>query len=224
MIQWDDYWKQYKASEAEKWLISERDSIFKRYLDRIDATRKKVLEVGCGFGSNLRLLNTTRDDVESFGLDTSGEAINAIKTVIQNAVVADCRKTGFPDNEFDMVYSAGLMEHFRDEVPFLNEMRRIVKSEGYVITIVPARYSLWKLYQLLHFGLWQHGYEKAYTHDGLKRLFLENNYRVVEITGIDPFSIFGFLMKLLNKSFNPCIKQSPQKSAYTELCIIAKKR
>jgi SAM-dependent methyltransferase len=224
MISWDEYWRDYSASKAEKWLISERDRILQRYLDRIPHTRKRVLEVGCGFGSNLRILHNTRKDVECCALDSSIEAIRSVKEAVPQVVVADCRSTGFPDNSFDLVYSAGLMEHFADELPFIREMHRIVKSEGSVVTIVPARYSLWKLYQLLHFGLWQHGFEKAYSYEQLRLLFCGNGFRVMEIIGIDPFSISGFVMKLLNVSFDPPIKRSPQRSAYTELCVIAKKR
>lgn len=224
MISWDEYWKEYSASKAEKWLIGERDKILRKYLDRVPGGAKRVLEVGCGFGSNLRLLEATRKDVKCWALDNSFEAIRAVQKAVPMAVVADCRRTGFPENSFDLVYSAGLMEHFPDEVPFLREMRRIVRDDGYVVTIVPARYSLWKLYQLLHFGLWQHGYEKAYSYDGLRRLFIENGFHIVDITGIDPFSMSGFIMKLLNISFDPPIKRTPQRSSYTELCVVAQKR
>ncbi len=224
MISWNEYWKNYSTSKAEKWLISERDRIVKRYLDKIETNQKKVLEVGCGFGSNLRMLHNTRKDVCCWALDNSIEAIRAVKEAVAYAVVADCRRTGFPDNSFDFVYSAGLMEHFVDELPFLQEMRRIVNDDGYMVTIVPARYSLWKLYQLLHFGLWQHGYEKAYSYNGLRRLFSQNGFRIVNIIGIDPFSMSGLIMKLLNVSFDPPIKRSLQQSGYTELCVITKKR
>ena len=224
MIEWDEYWKGYTPSKAEKWLISERDKIIGTYLDRIGTPIKKVLEAGCGFGSNLRLINKTRRDVDCYALDNSKQAIKLIGSIIPNTVVSDCRKTGFPDDKFDLVYSAGLMEHFKDEEPFLSEMRRIVKANGYLITIVPARYSLWKLYQVIHFGLWQHGYEKSYTHSELEVLFKKNKFHIVEISGIDPFSITGFIMKLFNVSFDPVIKKSPQKSGYTELCVVAQKK
>lgn len=224
MIEWDDYWKDYSISKAEKWLISERDKILNYYLDRMNHLKKEVLEVGCGFGSNLRRISKERKDINSYALDKSIEAIKLIKNVISNAVVSDCISTGFLDKRFDLIYSAGLMEHFTDEVPFLSEMKRILKDDGILITIVPGRYSLWKLYQLLHFGLWQHGYEKSYTYDGLKRLFKDNGLQIIEITGIDPFSIAGFIMKVFNISFNPVIKRTLQRSGYTELCVVARKR
>ncbi|OQX56257.1 MAG: hypothetical protein B5M53_02380 [Candidatus Cloacimonas sp. 4484_209] len=223
MVTWDDYWKNYSPSKAEKFLISERDKVLNKYLDKLPAGAKNVLEVGCGFGSNIRLIKGKREDVNCFALDYSPEAINAVRNEIPDAIVADCRSMGFSDKSFDLVYSAGLIEHFVDETPVLSEMRRILKDDGYIVTFVPARYSLWEFYQLLHFGFWQHGYEKSYTYNGLKELFLLNRFRVVEIGGIDPFSIQGMLMKVFNISFEPLIKKSPQKSGYTELFIVTKK-
>lgn len=223
MIEWNDYWATYSTSKAELWMIGERDVVLNKYLDLIDKPVKKVLEVGCGFGSNIKLLKSKRSDVEVYTLDNSETAIERIKETIPNSYLGDCRETPFEDNQFDLVYSAGLMEHFKDELPFINEMKRIVNTPGYLVTFVPAKISLWQLYQLLHFGNWQHGYEKAYSYSGLKKLFVENNFKINEISGIDPFSINGFLMKLLNKSFDPLFKRSFIKSGYTEISIVTQK-
>ena len=224
MIEWNDYWKDYSTSKAEFWMIGERDAVLNRYLDMIEKPTKNVLEVGCGFGSNIKLLKDKRKDVEVFTLDNSQVAIDKIKESIPNSYLGDCRETPFETDQFDLVYSAGLMEHFRDELPFVNEMKRIVSKSGYLVTFVPAKFSLWQLYQLLHFGKWQHGYEKAYTNNRLKNLFETNNFTVNEMLGIDPFSINGFIMKLTNKSMNPLFKKSLMKSGYTELCIITQKK
>jgi len=222
MIEWDEYWEKYSISKAERWLILERDKMINTYLDKIDSLKKEVIEIGCGYGSNINLIKKGRNDVECYALDNSSVAIELIKKEIPNAFLSDCRNTPFPNNKFDFIFSAGLMEHFREEKPFLREMKRILKYGGYLITFVPARYSLWKLYQLLHFGMWKHGYEKSYTYSGLELLFINNNFRVIKIVGIDPFSINGFIMKLFNITFSPVIKRSFLKSGYTELCIIAK--
>ncbi|MCJ7508508.1 MAG: class I SAM-dependent methyltransferase [candidate division Zixibacteria bacterium] len=224
MIKWDDYWKKYSISKAERWLILERDKIINIYLDRIDLPKKEIIEIGCGYGSNIKLIKENKKDVEYYALDNSEAAIELTKEEIPNAFCADCRNTPFPNSKFDLVFSAGLMEHFKEEKPFLTEMKRILKHNGYLITFVPGRYSLWKLYQLLHLGMWKHGYEKSYTYNGLRSLFLNNEFDVVEIVGIDPFSISGLIMKLFNITFSPAIRRSFLKSGYTELCIIAKKR
>ena len=223
MIPWDEYWKTYSTSKAEKWMIFERDKVLNKYIDKINGDKKKVIEIGCGFGSNITLLSERRSDCDCYALDYSEEAVKRVKERIPNTVQADCRDTKFDDNFFDIVYSAGLMEHFKDEKPLLDEWKRILKPDGYMITFIPARYSLWQLYQLLHFGNWQHGYEKSYTHKSLTKLFSDNGWQIVETGGIDPFSVNGFLMKLFNKSFEPFWTKSPIKSGYTELYIVTKK-
>ena len=223
MIEWDDYWKNYKVSKAERWMIEERDNILNKYLDKLNASNKKVLEVGCGYGSNIQLLKEKRKDVECSVLDNSEIAIEKIKERIPNAYLGDCRETPFEDDQFDLVYSAGLMEHFKDENPFLDEMKRITSKDGFLITFVPAKYSLWQIYQLLHLGNWKHGYEKAYVLTDLENLFTSNGFRLIEESGIDPFSINGFLMKLLNVSYDPVHKKSFLQSGYTELCVVAQK-
>ena len=81
MIQWDDYWKTYSVSKAEKWMILERNKILNKYLDLIDKPEKKVIEIGCGFGSNIHLIKESRNDVEChwttvrFPLILSGEKL-----------------------------------------------------------------------------------------------------------------------------------------------------
>jgi ubiquinone/menaquinone biosynthesis C-methylase UbiE len=137
MIKWDDYWVSYTVSKAERWLILERDKIINKYLNMIEDSPKNIIEVGCGYGSNLSLIKEARDDVECYALDNSEIAIEKIKERIPNAVLADCLDTKLPDNKFDIIYSAGLMEHFKDESPFLNEMKRILKERA--LSIIPFR-------------------------------------------------------------------------------------
>jgi len=223
MIKWNDYWKKYSVSKAENWLILERNKIINSYLDKINSSKKEVVEVACGYGSNIKLIKKCRNDVECYAIDNSSVAIELIKEEIPNAFLSDCKNTTFPENKFDLIFSAGLMEHFRDERPFLIEMKRILKYDGYLITFVPARYSLWEIFQLLHFGMWKHGYEKSYTYSELRSLLINEGFHVIEIVGIDPFSINGFIMKLFNITFSPVIKRSFLRSGYTELCIIAEK-
>lgn len=223
MIEWDKYWSDYSMSKAEKWLMQQRHTILNNCLDNLSGEKKHIAEMGCGFGSNIRLLKRMRRDIIPYALDLSPVAIERVREEIEHAYVGNVMKTPFDDNQFDMIYSAGLMEHFRNERPFIREMKRILKPQGKMITFVPARYSLWQMYQLLHMGRWKHGYEKAYTYTALKRILEEEGFAHEMIGGIDPFSIPGFLMKLLNISFDPPVKQTPVKSGYTEIYTVSRK-
>ncbi|MFP4521870.1 MAG: class I SAM-dependent methyltransferase [Fibrobacterota bacterium] len=224
MISWDDYWKNYSISKAERWIVRQRHEVICGILDKMTEKPVKVLEIGCGFGSNLRLIKADREDAECTALDNSPVAIEKISEEIPDAVTADCCATGLPDNTYDLIYSSGLMEHFRDETPLIRESRRILKEGGILLTFVPGKISLWQLYRLLHFGNWKHGYEKSYTASSLKNIFTENGFEIEFSGGNDPFSINGFIMKALNVSYNPLFGKSILPSGYSEIYTAARKK
>lgn len=224
MYDWDKFWKTHKVSAAEAWLISERDAILNRCLDALRPGPKKVLEVGCGGASNLRLLAKNRPDAQCWALDASPEAVARVKDEVPNAVLGDCLRTPFSDGEFDLIYSGGLMEHFPDENPFVIEMRRILRPDGRIITFVPGRYTLWQLHQILFFTLLGGGYERSYTYSALRAAFERNGFETEEFIGLDPFSLQGAVMRLLGRRFKPLFRSGPVKSAYTELCVISRKK
>ncbi len=223
MMSWDDYWKQYSISKAERWMIGERHQKLMSWIDSLGGDQKRVVEIGCGFGSNIRRLKEERKDIEAHALDFSEISVANIVDSVDQVHRADCQNTGLPEGHFDFIYSSGLMEHFRDEGPFVREMYRILKPGGLMATFVPARWSLWQLYQLMHLGHWIHGYEKAYSRSFLRRVVEREGWKVEEEFGLDPFSFNGFAMKLLNKSFVPFWKNSPLSAGYTEICILTRK-
>ncbi len=56
------------------------------------------------------------------------------------ALVADVRQTGLPADDYDCVYSMGLLEHFDNPRPVLEEMLRVLKPGGYLYAmVVPQR-------------------------------------------------------------------------------------
>lgn len=223
MMSWDDYWKQYSISKAERWMIGERHAKLMGWIDSLGEGGKRVVEIGCGFGSNIRRLKDERTDIEAHALDFSEISVENIRSAVDVVHRADCQNTGLPEGHFDFIYSSGLMEHFRDEGPFLREMRRILKPGGLMATFVPARWSLWQLYQFMHLGHWIHGYEKAYSRGFLRRVMEKEGWKIEEEFGLDPFSFNGFAMKLLDKSFEPIWKTSPMSAGYTEICVLTRK-
>ncbi len=222
MLSWDDYWKQYEVSKAERWMIGERHALLDRCLASLGEGPKKVLEVGCGAGNNILRLQETHPELECHGLDFSEVSVEKLQGKLPKVFRADCRDTGLPEGEYDLVFSSGLMEHFPDEMPFVREMRRIVKPTGLMVTSIPARLSLWQVYKHLHMGRWIHGYEKSYTRKGLTKVLDEGGWAMEEVVGLDPFSINGFVMKFLNRSIEPLFRKSPLPSGYTELIAVSR--
>jgi len=222
MLSWDDYWKNYKVSKAEQWMIGERHALLDRCLDSLGTGTKKVLEVGCGAGNNILRLHGMRSDVECHGLDFSEVSVEKLRGQIPFVHRADCRDTGLPSGEYDLIFSSGLMEHFPDESPLVREMRRIVKPGGLMVTSIPARYSLWQLYKHSQGKNWIHGYEKSYTRKGLVKVLEQGGWAVDEVVGLDPFSFNGFAMKLLGRSFQPVWTRNLFPAGYTELIAVTR--
>lgn len=114
----------------------------------------ELLELGCGPASlTLGLAPFIRHLV---GLDVSAEALRQATEAqarlgVANAsfVLGDCRSVPYTDR-FDVVWSAGLIEHFFDrDIDVVREHVKAAKPGGIVLLSVPAKYSLhWLHYSL----------------------------------------------------------------------------
>ncbi|NJD36779.1 MAG: class I SAM-dependent methyltransferase [Geobacter sp.] len=106
-----------------------------------------VLEAGCGFGVTSLLLGP---ELNRTLLDLEPKAIAVSRQIFLYAgqcaefKVADIFSTGFPDGSFDLVFNAGVLEHFdmngRREA--LREMARVTKPGGVVCVAIPNHYSV----------------------------------------------------------------------------------
>jgi len=123
-----------------------REKSYANYLLTILPKGAKVLDVGSGFG--LLALELKRAGFDVIALDLFPEMINEAKKYFKkkNAdikiIKSDLIKTPFNDNEFDAVTCISILEHFPasemigDVIP---EIRRIVKTGGYVLIHTPIK-------------------------------------------------------------------------------------
>jgi ubiquinone/menaquinone biosynthesis C-methylase UbiE len=118
---------------------------------------KKVLEVGCGVGSDL--LRFARAGARVVGIDLSPKSVSLAKSRLQlhscrgDVLVADAEKLPFKDNEFDLTYSWGVLHHTPNPERAIEEIYRVTKPGGEICVMLYHRHSLvaWQLYLL--FGL-----------------------------------------------------------------------
>jgi len=144
---WDDVWDQQKnLSFFGKRLRHAQLDCLKEVLSEINLPKSaRVLDMGCGSGrslEDLRLLGYKN----SVGIDTSTKSLELCAsrgfTREKDVFLEDGTSTRFKDNEFDLIYSQGLLEHFEDYSPFIVEMSRI--SKRYVLIFQPNHYSLYR--------------------------------------------------------------------------------
>jgi SAM-dependent methyltransferase len=114
----------------------------------------RALEVGCGSARLLARVGTTAP-LELVALDPAPSALGIARRTAEHARVEMDRCRGdalalpFRSGSFDLVLSGGLLEHFRDPVPVLAEMVRVLRPGGtFYADVVPRRLSLYRLPEL----------------------------------------------------------------------------
>jgi SAM-dependent methyltransferase len=114
-----------------------RAEIINRYT-RLDSA--KLLEVGSGFGTNLAVW-LSHFNVDAYGVEPGGEGFNqgylASRTLLAaNGMDPDrvINSTGenlpFPDESFDIVYSANVLEHTENPERVFAESLRVLRPGG----------------------------------------------------------------------------------------------
>jgi SAM-dependent methyltransferase len=92
---------------------------------------KRVLEVGCGAGTDL--VRFARGGAIVTGVDVSPSAIAlARQNFAQQGLEADLREADgerlpFPDNSFDFVYAHGVVQYTANDQRLVDECRRVLK-------------------------------------------------------------------------------------------------
>jgi 2-polyprenyl-3-methyl-5-hydroxy-6-metoxy-1,4-benzoquinol methylase len=95
----------------------------------------RVLDVGCGSGVLLARMKSLGWDVQ--GVEVDPEAVEAGKRRGVPVRLGTLHEQKFPDNHFDAVHSAHVIEHVYDPVALLAECRRILKPGGTLVILTP---------------------------------------------------------------------------------------
>jgi SAM-dependent methyltransferase len=131
--------------EGTHWWFTGRRRIIESFVAKIcrelDATRPRILDVGCGTGANLELLGKYG---EAFGVDISPDALAFCRARgLENVRQGEAEKLPYEDESFDLVTGLDVVEHLDDDVAGLKEMRRVLRPNGRVLLFVPAFMFLW---------------------------------------------------------------------------------
>ena len=98
----------------------------------------KILDVGCGRGQFMEL-NPYKKEI--IGLEVEKQSQH------ENIIIGDAtKKLPFPDNTFDTVTLFHVLEHFDKPMKALIEIKRIIKSNGRIVIVVP-NYSYRHFYE-----------------------------------------------------------------------------
>lgn len=118
---------------------------------------KKVLEVGCGLGTDL--LQFARGGAEVYGIDLTEKATMltrkrlALYGLQGHICVGDCERLPFLSDSFDLVYSWGVIHHTPNSAAAAREIMRVCKPDGHILVMVYHRWSLVALQAWVFYGL-----------------------------------------------------------------------
>lgn len=162
----------------------------------------KTLEVGCGTAIDSYYLVNAIDNCDAHAVDIANEAIEIANMVGRwfdrkiKLFQCDAINMKFPDKFFNIIFSQGFIEHFKDPSSILKESLRILEDTGLLIINVPHRYSLYTIFKKLKMflGLWQHGWEREYSLRDFRKMNVQYNLDIVEWGGYG-----SFFMDVLSK-------------------------
>lgn len=147
--------KQYSSElHVSSVFETERLLIILDFLSDLAPQGSKVLDVGCGPGEYASVY--VANGYNYFGMDISPETIEQAKGLNTSRglagqaqfFVGDLESTEFAANLFDVVVVVYVFEYLNSDVTALQELRRILKPGGLLITGLNARYSYNRMVRL----------------------------------------------------------------------------
>jgi SAM-dependent methyltransferase len=137
-------------------------------------TPAKVIDVGCGWGVNLEMLETS--GYNASGLDISRQILECIDRPDRNLIEADLTKTLPADAAVnDGLLALDVLEHIDDDTGALQRMARLLRPGGVAVISVPARPDLFSEFDRIQ------GHRRRYVPDRLRAAFADSSLEVQEI-------------------------------------------
>lgn len=180
----------FNEEEKHWWHRAKRKTVVDIIKKHLNPNKiKKIIDIGCGTGKNIDSLKQFGD---VWGMDSSLEAIKYCKKRgLHNVILGNGEKTKLSSNKFDLVTLLDVLEH-TDDKKMLEEMYRILKPHGYILTTVPALPWMWSEWDnVLH-------HKRRYTKHSLLNILVENGFNIITISYMNSFLLLpAFLIRFI---------------------------
>lgn len=191
------YIEMAETEDRHWWFCARRsitNSLIKSLALKPDA---KILEIGCGTGGNLKMLNN-HGHVSAMELDDM-----AYKLANQKCrPFADIKQGKCPDNipfeksSFDLICMFDVLEHIKEDQATLNNVHALLKNDGILLITVPAHQWLYGVHdEYLH-------HHRRYAKKDIKTLVMNASYSIERLSYFNFFlSPLAVLLRLKERIF-----------------------
>lgn len=138
---WTTLRRKLQRVDSEIGLRNTLNDLHKEWLG--DLSGKNVLDLGCFTGNDLTFYLAHNAD-NYVGIDLSHTAIDQLQEHIGHLLnvrllASDVMEAGFSRNEFDVIYAHSVIHHFKDLDELGQELGRILKPGGMIISVDPLK-------------------------------------------------------------------------------------
>jgi SAM-dependent methyltransferase len=176
-----------RKEENYWWHVNKRQLVFK-FLDSLNISEGRILEVGCGGGFLSSFLSQSGANIVATDM-----FVNAIRSVkkrgIINCLTFDANQNWpFKKDSFSTVIMLDVLEHIEDDITCLLELRRVLNRDGTVLLTVPAHPFL--------FSSWDQalGHHRRYTKSSLQLAFKKVGFQP---SLISYYNVLSFLPAII---------------------------
>ena len=180
--------------ETYWWFVGRRailQSVLRHFVKRI----RIAVDIGCGSGRNLQLLSNHADYV--IGLDRSPAALESAASHGVRIARADGEAIPLANSSVDLLSALDVLEHMDDDLQALDEFRRVLRPDGFLLVTVPAYRFLWSEHDeaLMH----RRRYAASELHAKLNR----SGFRVLKRSYVVFFPFFPIVLYRLFRGLFP---------------------
>lgn len=158
---------------------------------RLVGSGKRVLELGCGPGSQSKVFSE-RLSCDVVGVEIDPQRAERAKVYCRKVLVADLERSDIRElvapERFDVVVCADVLEHLRSPESLLSKVKDLVSPGGYLVASVPNITHASIVYEMIHGrfeyrneGLLDATHIKFFSHESLLRLFEDAGFCISEI-------------------------------------------
>jgi len=179
------------------------------YLDKLhrewmcDLKGARVLDLGCFAGNPLSLWIAEKC-ADYTGIDLSEQATALLNAKLYErqltharAYALDFLANSYPDNFFDLVYAYSVLHHFKDISVVLEELHRVLKPGGVIISVDPLMTEPANWFARMLYRPMQSDRDWEWPFSRRTFCLLQKYFELVDVQGLIGMVKLGFLLQIV---------------------------